>query len=206
MNKNISIAIATFAVAIGTIIPVSSASAHDEVVSTTPSAGSTVEAGTIDVSIVFSEDVMVTPDEAGIEIKLTGPDGKAVDNGCLTVAGAEVHDSIELDQAGEYKVDWRSVSNDGHPSSGTFNFTLTNDSGYVNQGSACAEEISEVGSPMPLMAVDDKAAGANNGNSNLMGLVLGIVLIVLGSVAGALRFRARERKAAANPEILSDDK
>ncbi len=203
MNKKFSIALATFAVAISTIIPVTSASAHDELLSTTPTADSTVEAGYIDVSLTFGEDVMSTPDESGIEIKLTGPDGKPVADGCLSVSGAEVHSAVELDQAGEYKVDWRSVSNDGHPSSGTFNFSLTNDSGYVNQGSACAEEISEVGSPMPTM-VDD-AKGSTNNNSTWMGLVLGIVLIVIGSVAGALRFRSRERKAAANPEILSDD-
>jgi hypothetical protein len=40
----------------------------------------------------------------------------------------------------------------------------------------------------------------------LVGLAIGAGFIVIGSVAGALMMRRREKRAESNPEILSDDK
>jgi len=37
-----------------------------------------------------------------------------------------------LDEAGAYEVSWRVVSQDGHPISDSFEFSLVNDSGYVS--------------------------------------------------------------------------
>lgn len=213
MKKLFSTAIATLALALGTLVPTTAASAHDELVSSYPESGSTVEAGTFAINLTFSEDVMQVANNAGIEIAISNPDGTAAPISCLTVAGAEVSEMTSLDKPGSYTVNWRSVSNDGHPSSGTFKFTLTNDTGFVadtNLDGQCDPTIAvnDSASPVPLMYTTDKSAESTSGTSSMtwVGLGIGVALIVLGSVAGAIRFRIRERKQAANPEILTDEK
>jgi hypothetical protein len=190
------------------------ASAHDEVTGSYPEANSSVEAGTFAVSVTFNEDVMQVADNAGIAIAITGPDGTTEPTACLSVDGPQISALASLDKAGDYTVDWRSVSNDGHPNSGTFKFTLTNTTGFVAEDTAAACDASRTAigsaSPMPLIApgpVMYDSASKSDSNSNLtwIGLGIGAGLIILGSVFGALRLRAKERKQESEPEILTDD-
>lgn len=124
------------ATTLSTMSPIA-AQAHDEVLGTTPAAGATVPAGVIDLSVSFNEDIMATPDNSGEAIELIGPDGLndyLLGGNCLSVSGSTVSTKADIDQAGKYTVMWRSVSNDGHPSEGQFDFTVTNDNGYKGSG------------------------------------------------------------------------
>ncbi len=191
------------------------ASAHDEVTGSYPEANSSVEAGTFAVSVTFNEDVMQVADNAGIAIAITGPDGTAAPTACLSVDGPQISALASLDKAGDYTVDWRSVSNDGHANSGSFKFSLTNTTEFVAEDpvNACDMARTAVGgaTPMPLIApgpvMYDDAAKSDDSNSTLtwVGLGIGAGLIILGSVFGALRLRAKERKQESEPEILTDD-
>ncbi|MFM6963370.1 MAG: copper resistance protein CopC [Micrococcales bacterium] len=188
--------------------------AHDELVSSYPEANSSIEANSFSLNVTFNEDAMQVDGNTGFGFIVTAPDGKEVPTGCLSVAGAEVSAYVSVDQPGEYKVDWRAVSADGHPNSGSFKFNVTNTTNFVAEpdiATSCElARTTTIASPMPLIApaptaVDDSKS-SSSGSFTWIGLTIGAVLIVLGSVAGALRVRSKERKAAENPEILSDDK
>jgi methionine-rich copper-binding protein CopC len=128
LNSAIAVAIAFATLSLNPI----TASAHDEVAGTNPVAGSTVQAGLIDVSVSFGEDIMVTPDNAGEVIEVLGPDGteSAVwSNGCVSVDGTKLATTVDLGKPGLYTVNWRSVSSDGHENDGTFEFTVENKTG-----------------------------------------------------------------------------
>jgi len=128
------------------------AQAHDAVVGTSPSADGTVAAGVVNLSVTFNESIMATPDNSGESIFLAGPDnpsGVGLGGTCLEVNGATMSTKLDLDQPGKYTVHWRSVSNDGHPSEGSFEFTLTNDNGYQSKGM-----LALTGQPCAVAIVD----------------------------------------------------
>lgn len=172
------------------------ASAHDEILGNSPAANSTVAAGVIDVSVTFNEPIMVTPDNAGEAIEVVGPvgsDSQTWSNGCTTVAGAKVSSQVDLDQPGKYTVNWRSVSNDGHPNEGSFDFTVKNDSGYkssglVEPGPDCAAGTA---TPIAISAKIDKNTGATSstpaqGDATLpiaVGTIAVVVVLAVGYVA-----------------------
>lgn len=214
MKKFLAPLFAALALVFSIAVPAAPAAAHDEVTGTYPEANSTVEAGTFAVSVTFNEDVMQVADNAGIAIAITGPDGATEPTACLSVDGPQISSLFSLDKAGDYTVDWRSVSNDGHPNSGTFKFTLTNTSSFVAEAPdlACDSARTAIGgvTPMPLIApapvaYDDAAKSDSNSSLTWIGLGIGAGLIILGSVFGAIRLRAKERKQEADPEILTDD-
>lgn len=186
----------------------SAAFAHDEVSSTSPSAGETVEAGQIDVSVTFNEDVMSSPDNTGFEIKVSDAKGNPQPSGCLMAGGNTVSILTSIAADGDYTVDWRSVSNDGHPSEGTFKFTVANASGYEQESVdqlACPMLLT--GEPMPVMEVTDdmKRDATGSDNSALVGLAIGASFIVLGGIATAVTAKVRERRDAKKPPTLDED-
>lgn len=174
--------LAALATAFFTFLPIS-ALAHDEIQSSSPAAESVVEAGAFDVSVTFEENVMDSPDRAGLVIQVTDPAGKTVSNGCVNVSGATLSTPVDLDAAGAYQVAWRSIGSDGHAVEGDFTFTVQNPNGYQSSG-------------VPAVSAEcaaSQASGEANDNTALIGLAIAIGLVVIGSVAGALRF-AREPK------------
>jgi len=125
MKHKLSIA---FLLALSISLP---ASAHDEVLSVSPEAGSTIQAGARDIVIEISGTPLALEDGSGNEISITLPDGNLLYSGCLVIQGNAGLLPVDLDQPGEYKISWRMVSSDGHPISGEFSFRVENSNGYV---------------------------------------------------------------------------
>lgn len=104
--------------------------AHDHLESTSPSDGSTVTAPT-QVVLHLAEPPVTT----GTEMKVTGPQGDMA--GTLQIAGSDVAESFAAPlPAGAYTVLWRVTSDDGHPVSGQFRFTVAATSGSAQSGAA----------------------------------------------------------------------
>lgn len=184
----------------------SAAFAHDDVVQTSPDTGATVEAGAFDVTVTFSEELMNVGAGTGLEIAVTGPDGTLWSNSCVTVDGASMSTMVDLSESGTYDVAWRAVAVDGHPTEGNFSFDLTNASGYESGGLVemtpeCQARTTLGGEQTPVATEDGKATdvGAYD-SSSWIGLGIGIIFIAIGSVAGALKIRRDQRKAAEKNE------
>ena len=178
------------------------AQAHDDVIQTSPATGSVVEAGAFDVTVIFTEELMNIGAGAGLEIAVTGPDGTVWSNSCVTVDGAAMSTTVDLGEEGTYDVAWRAVAVDGHPTEGAFSFELENTTGYESGGMVemtpeCQARTTVGGAPSAT-PVDDGTAedvGAYD-SSAWIGLGIGIIFIAIGSVAGALKIRRDQRKAA----------
>ena len=102
------------------LAPVAPASAHAALISSSPADGAVVDAVPDAVELTFSE-VVATP----AYVVVTGPDGRTVSEGKPQVADASVSQPTgPSDVEGQYTVNYRIVSADGHPVSGTVRFSV----------------------------------------------------------------------------------
>ncbi|PWL20755.1 MAG: hypothetical protein DCO81_03915 [Candidatus Aquiluna sp. XM-24bin5] len=106
------------------------AKAHDQLVDQSPAEGESVAAGVVNLRLTFNNELLEI--ETGNEIVVTSPSGAVVYAGCLPTQGRDGVLPLDLDEAGDYEVSWRVVSQDGHPISDSFEFSLVNVSGYVS--------------------------------------------------------------------------
>ncbi|SEM86153.1 copper resistance protein CopC [Cryobacterium sp. TMT1-3] len=175
---------ATFA--IGGAAP--AASAHDSVLATVPSNTEHVDLAPATVSMRFTDDIMqlgaimLVVDSAGTDWAQGEP---ALDGPTASVA---------VDPAlpdGGYQVRWRVVSADGHPISGTFDFSVGSGASAAPTTDAATPAVSTA--PDPSMAASAPSpAGLPVGVTALLGAVVG-----LGLFLGILALTRRHAASAA---------
>ena len=102
------------------------ASAHDQLVSSEPAAGSTVDARPEDVTLTFAEPPVVLAGGSGSAVTVTDPMGQIISADHVDVSGSTMsvvlHPTMVMD--GEYQVAFRVVSGDGHTVEGGYRFTV----------------------------------------------------------------------------------
>lgn len=100
------------------------ASAHAALTSTSPGEGAVVKSAPSDVSLTFTEGVLLGRDA----VRVLDPKGKRVDAGkAAHVGGKSSTASVALRSGlseGTYTVAWKAVSEDSHPVSGAFTFSI----------------------------------------------------------------------------------
>lgn len=175
-----------------------SASAHDQLVSTSPKDGGTVATTPTKVVLTFSDKVI----SVGTELVVTGPDGP-VQQGRPSLDGHTVTQPlVPGSPAGRYTVTWRATSKDGHPVSGTFTFTSsaagqTSPSGTTSPTDPSATSTTTQTAPATSPASGTAAAATSatstgdpqeSGTSWALWLVLG-VLVLAGAGAATVRIR-----------------
>ncbi|HSA53624.1 MAG TPA: copper resistance protein CopC, partial [Yinghuangia sp.] len=151
------------------------ASAHANLVSTTPAAGSTVPAAPATITLRYSEGV-----ETGLgSIKVLDPNGKRVDTGSPDHGiGGPSTVRVKLESGlgpGTYTVAWRVVSEDSHPIAGAFTFNIV-------RASASSANI-----------------GAQDGETSVKlvdGIARGVAFASFALLAGAVLFLVALRPAA----------
>lgn len=178
---------ALFLAGLGLFAPISSASAHTDLVSTSPTADSDVNAAQETISITFAEPTLVD----GAAIVVVDSMGATLDTPAPTQDGASL--SIPWPAGltpGLVTVQWRATGDDGHVLTGDFgfNYTAAAEGGMAPSPAASAEPMmTAMATPeaiaMPL-TVDD--APVESG-SNLV-VVIAIVALV-GLVAAGLFLR-----------------
>lgn len=100
-----------------------SASAHDEFLSSYPEAGSTIGTSPAEITLSFSGELLTDPGSAVIEVIDTAGQNIAVDPPVIDTVTATQHLSPDP-TAGLVTVRWKVVSSDGHPISGEFSYTV----------------------------------------------------------------------------------
>lgn len=114
-----ALALAASLVALFTIT-VAPAQAHASLVSSNPSADSTVAEEPTAVRLRFSENV-----GAPAYVVVKAPDGRRVDQGKPQVLDDTVTQKVKASgYAGDYAISYRTVSADGHPITGTIGFEV----------------------------------------------------------------------------------
>jgi hypothetical protein len=110
------------AIALAAAVTAVPASAHAARVSTDPADKATVSTGPGQVSAVFNEQLQTT----FAAMTVVGPDGNLWTSGQPQVNGAVVSVGVRpLGPAGNYTVNYRVTSADGHVVSGSWSFRLT---------------------------------------------------------------------------------
>lgn len=99
----------------------SAASAHDFLVSTTPTADTTVTEVLSEVSLTFNEPPL-TELGAGIAVQVNDPAGATVSSGEVSIVDSTLGIAVAPTTVGSYTVIWQTVSSDGHPVSGEYAF------------------------------------------------------------------------------------
>lgn len=176
------------------ILPVGAASAHDALVGSDPADGSVQDVAPSQVVLTFAADQL----GLGAVVAVTGPDGAAWSQGDATVAGTTVTQALAPGMPnGAYAVEWRSVSGDGHPTTGTFAFTLeapapapTNEP--TTEPVATAPAATATPSEPPAASASPEATpGASDDEPGGFFIWPVVVLLALTAVTVAVRRRAR---------------
>ena len=204
-TQRLTLAAAAIALGLGlNLAPASVAFAHSDLQSTSPLASETVEAGRIDVTLKFGEELL-SGEGSGAVISVIGPrEGEATEHsdGCVdAIRGSLVVEGVSLDQPGTYEVNWRVVSADGHPIEGVYEFKVVNTTGYESAGvGLCATSL--LGDPKTTTENTDNTGGLPTSVpiTPEEGLIGGLVVITLMAVGGAFLLRKQERRLTESQE------
>ncbi|MFJ4037043.1 copper resistance protein CopC [Microbacterium sp. NPDC090007] len=164
------------------------ASAHDSLVSSNPASGDSV-AVLDEVTLDFSANLLGY--DGGNIVIVLGPDGRHYESDCVGLAGPTLTLPVALGEPGDYTVEWRAVSSDGHPVSGAIPFTYTGESrSGGTDASVCASAAGATAAPETTSAAAD--GGGPSGVT--IGLLAGGAVIVLLGVLVVLIVRSRPRE------------
>jgi methionine-rich copper-binding protein CopC len=158
----------------GAVIFASPASAHAELLSTVPATAGQVGSAPAAVVLNFNE----PPQGRYSTIHITGPDGQRRDSGPARVVKNAVTESLGGSRPpGRYVVDWRVISDDGHPVAGQLVFTASAAAGALPARQTVA------------------AAAKSSSNSAAV-----VVIMLIGLSLALRRLALRRRRATQSTE------
>lgn len=184
------------------VIGVSSpALAHSDELKTSPEQGSTVEAGRIPITLTFGEELLVGDDSISHEVVVTDEAGAIVPALCASAEGFDLSTAAAIDTPGTYKVTWRTVSADGHPVSGSFDFKVKNTTDYdaaTDAVDACVTASISEQEPMVISAPIEPRDATGSVDNGVIGWIVGLSLLAAGAAAvisgPVIRARGLRRK------------
>ncbi|MFI8527858.1 copper resistance protein CopC [Promicromonospora sukumoe] len=193
------------------------ASAHDQLLSSDPKDGATLDEQPASIGLTFSS----APLDTGIEVALTGPDGTTAQGTDITVDDDVVTAQLPEDlPPGAYDVAWHVVSSDGHPIDGEFSYVVegeaepsatptdepTDEPEMSTQEAAPVDEptgaTDEASTPTELAGSGD---GSGPSGLAVAGGILAAVLVVLGVVVMMRRKILENDKLRQNQESGSEE-
>ena len=103
------------------------AQAHTSLASSVPAKNSTIKAMPKTIALTFDEKLIKIAGKNISKFSVTGPDGKEIKLGPTTLTNQIISASVlePKPKSGTYKINYRVISGDGHPVSGTIKFTLS---------------------------------------------------------------------------------
>ena len=181
--------------------------AHDSLTGSSPESGAASAEAPEGIDLTFS----AAPQDIGLDIRVSGPDGSDVTDGEPEIQGSTVTQPLseQAEAPGEYSVVWRVVSSDGHPIEGAYDYTVEGGDGSASQEPAGGEPAQEPSSAAASGSAqassdgddadgddtpterqnDDGQSPADTedaSSSTAMWLLIGGGVVVLGAVAAAV--------------------
>lgn len=185
------------------VLPASPASAHAELLRSTPEDGATLKAAPASVTLIFGEEILAD----GLGMVATAADGSKVALGKPAVSGTKVVAAWPPDApGGSYKVAWRVVSADGHPISGVLSFSYAGaaspsasptPTSSPTSPSASASSPAATASPTDVVSpAASPASSSGSSGSTSWPLIIGVAAL-LAAVIALVVVVARRRSDAA---------
>ncbi|GMM96819.1 copper resistance CopC family protein [Microbacterium luteum] len=172
----------------------SPAAAHDEIVSSSPEAGSTIGVIPEEISLTFSGEILT--DFSAVIIEVVAPDGQNLASGEPVIDGTTVTQAVQPGQAGVFTVRWRVVSSDGHPISNEYQYTVEAVTVPTSTPTpeATQEQTPEPSATTPTTTSGEMHNGPSGGGEFLPVLAVVSGVIVLGGALIVVLMVARERR------------
>ncbi|MDM7892667.1 copper resistance CopC family protein [Curtobacterium caseinilyticum] len=183
------------------------ASAHDVLVSSDPAADASVPGDVDRVTLTLSEPPL-SGLQTGIVISVTDAGGAERSTGDVRIDGNTIAKDVDLAAAGSYRVQWRSVSVDGHPISGEYRFTSTGATAAAPTTSA-SPDPAVTSAPTPTAtaaaapeASDEATAAAatpvDHSHHTVLLLIVALVIVGFAAVVGIRALRDRRNGVPAD--------
>lgn len=169
--------------------------AHDYLISSDPTAGSTQQTPLDHVTLTF-DDIVLQPIGNSTFVDVVGPHGRHYDTGCPAILDRTVTTPVALGGPGTYTVSWRIVSADGHPVDSSISFSY--------QPSTSAPQATGASAPRVCAATDTStgSGSAANGGGSTLAVIIAVAIGVLTLAAlTAILAGARRR----NPQSTQED-
>ncbi|WP_227530744.1 copper resistance CopC family protein [Microbacterium tenebrionis] len=184
------------------------AAAHDALVESDPAADSTIETLPDELTLTFG--AALIGGEGSTEVVVTDAAGESVTDGPAEVDGAMVTQPLTAGgEAGEYRVLWKVVSSDGHPTDGEFRFTVTTGSAPETAAPSATPTESASSEPSASTAPPAEEGTPADGDSfvrNLPWIIGGIILAAgLGALIAVLLAKSRREPGAAEQHDAGSD-
>ncbi len=159
-----------------------------------PSADSVVEAGSIEIRLEYSEEPIPTEFGKGNLLAIANAEtGEQLGAACARIDGKTMFTTVNIQDPGQYKVLWRSASDDGHIASGEYLITVENTTGYVSDsiGNQCFDEN---GVELTLETQEPLTKVAESEFDLVAGLIWAGALVAAGGALGAYLVLHRRSK------------
>jgi len=154
------------------------ASAHDQLVSSTPADGKRLSAAPTQVSVTFSAALM----DLGYEIRVVDAASKNWAQGSPVLSRETLAQPLAPDlPEGEYQVRWRVVSSDGHPISGSYSFLV---GANAKAGTIPAPGLAPGTEPAAGATAPSSEADTSAGSGPTAGVPGWLIAGGIGAVAG----------------------
>ena len=187
--------VSAIVLAISSVFLISSpAFAHNELISQTPAAEAVVEAGSIDIRLEYNQEPIPTEFGKGNLLAIANAaTGEQLGAACARIDGKTMFTTVNIQDPGQYKVLWRSASDDGHIASGEYLITVENTTGYIADsiGNQCFDDNGvelTLADQEPLSKVDD------NKPDITQSLIWAGAFVVAGGAIGAYLVPQRRSK------------
>ncbi len=167
------------------------AAAHTALERSAPAADASVAAPPTAVELVFTEPVSARL----ATVVVTGPDGADATEGPVQVSGASVVQPLRADAApGRYRVAYRVVAADGHPITGTYDWTGSWAAAPPSPAATVSPSVApSAAAPSPASSAAVAPAAATDGDGGEDGGLVSAVA-ALAVVAGGVAMLARRRR------------
>jgi methionine-rich copper-binding protein CopC len=196
--KRILSSAAALSLSLAAIIGVSlPAMAHSDELKTSPEQGSTVDAGRIPITLTFAEELLTGDASISHQVVVANQEGALIPALCATANEFELSTAAAIDQPGKYTVTWRTVSADGHPVDGTFDFTVVNNTDYdaaTDAVDACVYAMATSGEEPMLISENEQSADSVPGALFIGAAFVGVLAVIWIATRKTLRGKAQLRK------------
>lgn len=164
------------AVAVAAVLAVAApASAHDQIVSSTPAADEQLTTAPDQVVLTFSNNLLALSDNSGTAMTVVDSAGEDWVAGAPVVTADTVTVPLKKGMPnGAYDVTWKVVSSDGHPTSGEYSFSIA--AAEEPKPSAAPSESAQPTTPASTQAPAESAETESAPWPLLIGL--GVVLLI----------------------------
>ncbi|MGW4632871.1 copper resistance CopC family protein [Nocardia sp. NPDC004415] len=165
--------------ALGLALTVGPAQAHSQLDSSVPAADSTIDTPLTMIELTFNQQIGT----AFANVGLTDADGTSWAAQVAKVEGKTLRVAVSPTMpAQKYTVAYRVVSDDGHPITGSYNFTYT-----------VASATSATSPSTTLAPTDADASGDSSATSPVPWPLIGVAIALIGAAAVALRVATRTK-------------